>query len=555
MPVGDHGILVAFLRDIWITWLVADATPENGGKRASPPSNEWGNSPEQTSTLFALCSKLIALPDLPAGFLFDVSSRTLRFRKKRFEGLLKSEGSAVRELRSDQRERILYDKHGLRKRLVRLNSYWYEDWRQDRIDWPAILPVRLAQRTEELFKVRVKEVTFPGTFVNGYAESEHVWAIRSDQEMCQLGTGDNARDAVETFFKETPGNRARLLQARKADAIEAKGGSDGLQGDQLPAERFQKLSEPHVEPVQNQLLVLQEGPQVAEPPQGAVRVEPTDEDELMLLEVVSGLEHLGLAFSPAYLVARIMEDFSGTQALPAEVRSYRFRRALGRLQDHDWMEQDLGARERPENALLKTTGPPRGNIDMSPELVAWLLRNPTSTDLETWRLVLGPRAVSCVSGRPELQRAIIDDVAAGIGGRRAIHVGYAQALLEDGEITLALQCLERFHGDPVLARETWVALAEEAVFDRSVDSLRTLLAAFLKADEDTVKALVRYMATPRLMYFLSWVLMSLKKAAIYDVLRMIERHVLSEPSGDSAIDHFFSTFDWVGPYEPFLDEE
>ncbi len=218
MSIADREAFHAFLCDSWVTWLVADATPEKGGDRSAPPRSPWGASPLRTQLLFTAWSKLVAANSLPSTFTFDAETRSLQFARSSFRNLVKrNEAHGVadekRDVPEDVRDQVLHDKNGLAKRVIRLMRYWGTEWQENKIDWSRILPQRLIAETEKLFMFRISDVQFPGVLLNGYDNGKHVWTLRSPDEVCSLTNSCEFAGAVDAFFALTPRDRFKLLGA------------------------------------------------------------------------------------------------------------------------------------------------------------------------------------------------------------------------------------------------------------------------------------------------------------------------------------------------------
>jgi hypothetical protein len=312
MSIANREALHAFLRDTWLTWLVGDATPERGGERTEPPPNSWGVSPLLTQLLFTASQKLLAANELPASFRFDEQSRTLQFERSAFCQLVKQNDApglpdAKKHVDEDARDRVLFDKNGLGKRVVRLMRYCGTEWRESKIDWLRILPKNLITETEKLFKLQISDARFNGVLLNGYDEGEHVWALRAADEVCRLMKASDLPGAVEAFFALSPRDRAELLVGQvETDVASVK--------IAVPTPDWSRLAH--------------------QTPEGR----SDDPYDLLVLRAINAIFQLDLPSAPRELIQKAVDRFSLRNPPSDSAATDRLDVALLRLSQQLWIE-------------------------------------------------------------------------------------------------------------------------------------------------------------------------------------------------------------------------
>jgi hypothetical protein len=367
----------------------------------------------------------------------------------------------------------------------------------------------------ELKRGMLGKVRIPGLPIGGVRGGVLWIGFRTEQEIRLKSSTVEPGLALPVILRD------RLTQAQRADMI----AGDFASATTVPAQRRVSDTRP-----------LRKA--------GALRMDPMRRDEALFLQTATALQELGLVPVPLDLIGTIMGDFTGT-ILP-EANSHRCKEALRNLEHDHFIEQDPRASKRGERALLSACTTTGEIGDMRPELIAWLMRNQERVEEDDWKTLLGAGAISCMADNPVIQREIVTAIKAVVGSTSTRYVEYAHALTKDGELDLALECLEHFAGVQQFAYEAWAALGTRALTERSVEGLRALRSAFLNGGAQTIHELARTMATRKHLYLTIWAVETLKQEGHENKLRTFEDEIRRlMPTGDAMIDNFFmSWFGW-----------
>jgi len=459
MSIAEGDAFEKFLRDVWATWLAGDATPVQGGGRTRPPQKEWGVSPILGMTLFGLCSSLLKREDLPSGFTFDAQTRTLQFTAEAFMDFVRTI-PLLHELRDDQMQRLLYEDEGLWKRVVRLVTHWYEEWRNNALDWSTIVGEALAERTRECLGIEAAEIRFPGVFVVGYAGAEHRWGLRTEEQLRQLMGIDDVTGALAKLVVLRAHERADLLQ--------------------------------QATPVTSQMVTERPVPETVVRPDlkdlNALRLTANREYDLLLVQAIHSVEYFGVSPAPDYLVQQIVEAFTPNAATTTEARAWKYREALFRLEEEDWVEQD----RRLPKAWRTHLKPDWRNLLLLPE---WVLRHRDRVKKQHWQALLGAQAVQSIFKNEELLLRMVDAVAPTLSMDDDVLTTYAEKLADaastvrgrGGERLLhrAEELLRGFTGESSHARKAWVTIASKHL-KSSIRAPEFYLAVAMLDDEGLV---------------------------------------------------------------------